>query len=264
MFTDALEEFRIDWEVAGKAASSVDCYVRRLLEFADVASHPTLADARGWVSSHPLPSMRRKRAQAIRAFGRWSDRVGDNDFPWWRNVPIPTEVETPQPTASAADFSNAIKVLVTSRDRALVGLLWGCGLRRSEVSRLERSDLNIADRVVVIRKTKSGHPRIVPLPPPSARLLRQHLRNWPHESVFNLSPNGITLLLRRHGLPPAHAWRRGWAVESLRSGVSETSIRAAAGWASGAMVARYTRTRAAELALYEFERAWAPSKNSRV
>ena len=40
------------------------------------------------------------------------------------------------------------------------------------------------------------------------------------------------------GVPSAHAWRRGWAVQALRNGVSETSVRAAAGWSSGAMVAR--------------------------
>ena len=46
--------------------------------------------------------------------------------------------------------------------------------------------------------------------------------------------------------PSAHAWRRGWAVQALRSGVSETSVRAAAGWSSGAMVARYTRALSGE------------------
>ena len=40
------------------------------------------------------------------------------------------------------------------------------------------------------------------------------------------------------GVPSAHAWRHGWAVQALRNGVSETSVRAAAGWSSGAMVAR--------------------------
>jgi len=40
--------------------------------------------------------------------------------------------------------------------------------------------------------------------------------------------------------PTAHDWRRGGPVRALRSGVSETSVRAAAAWSSGAMVARYT------------------------
>ena len=52
-----------------------------------------------------------------------------------------------------------------------------------------------------------------------------------------------------------YKWR-GWAVESLGRGVSEHSMRAAAVWSSGAMVARYTRARSSELAVAEFSRAW--------
>jgi len=45
-------------------------------------------------------------------------------------------------------------------------------------------------------------------------------------------------------------------IQALRSGVSETSVRAAAGWSSGAMVARYTRALSGELAVEEFQRSW--------
>jgi len=43
----------------------------------------------------------------------------------------------------------------------------------------------------------------------------------------------------------------------LRAGVSETSVKAAAGWSSGAMVSRYTRTLSGELAVEEFQRVWS-------
>lgn len=48
----------------------------------------------------------------------------------------------------------------------------------------------------------------------------------------------------------------GSGNQALRNGVSETSVRAAAGWSSGAMVARYTRALSSELALDEFARVW--------
>ena len=38
--------------------------------------------------------------------------------------------------------------------------------------------------------------------------------------------------------------------------MSETSVRAAAGWSSGAMVARYTNALSGELAVDEFQHAW--------
>jgi len=62
--------------------------------------------------------------------------------------------------------------------------------------------------------------------------------------------------LNKMGVSSAHAWRRGWAVQALRNGVSETSVRAAAGWSSGAMVARCTRALSDELAVEEFQRSW--------
>jgi len=37
----------------------------------------------------------------------------------------------------------------------------------------------------------------------------------------------------------------------------EVSVRAAAGWSSGAMVARYTRALSGELAVEEFQRSWS-------
>ena len=256
MFTDALPEFRADWLLSGKATSMVGCHLSLLRVLAETHDSPCLSDARVWVGDAPTVSMRRKRAQAVRAFGRWSESIGDNDFPWWRNLPVPTESEKPQPTATQADFDSGLSVLGSSRDRAVLSVLWGSGLRRSEVANLLVNDVSVADGVLVVRSSKTGKPRAVPMPPTTVRLVRRHLRGWNEQSLFALTTNGIRLMLRRHGLLPAHAWRRGWAVHSLRKGISEASVRSAAGWSSGAMVARYTRAMSAELAQDEFRRAW--------
>jgi integrase len=256
MFTDALAEFRADWLLAGKATSTVDFYLSLLRLLDAEALSFALADVRVWVGDASTVSMRRKRAQAVRAFGRWSESIGDNDFPWWRNLPVPTETEKPQPTATPADFDAGLSVLESKRDRAVLSVLWGCGLRRSEVANLVVSDVNVGDGVLVIRSSKTGKPRVVPMPPITVRSVRRHLRGWNESDLFALTTNGIRLMLRRNNLLSAHAWRRGWAVQSLRIGVSETSVRSAAGWSSGAMVARYTRAMSAELALDEFQRSW--------
>jgi integrase len=70
-------------------------------------------------------------------------------------------------------------------------------------------------------------------------------------------------MLQRIGAPSAHAWRRGWAVRCLRSGVSETSLKAAAGWSSGAMVSRYTNALRDEVAIEEFSRIWGRNLRTR-
>ncbi len=58
--------------------------------------------------------------------------------------------------------------------------------------------------------------------------------------MFGRPSNVIKLCLQCLDVPSAHAWRSGIAIRALRAGVSETSVKNATGWSSGAMVSRYT------------------------
>ncbi len=138
MFTDALSEFRADWLLAGKARSTIDGHLTLLRLLAEHDPDPGLPAARRWAASSPTLPMRRKRIQAVRAFGRWSESIGDNDFPWWQRLPVPTEPEKPQPTATLEDYNTALTRLTRPRDKAIVALLWRCGLRRAELARLAK------------------------------------------------------------------------------------------------------------------------------
>lgn len=256
MLEDALAEYRSDWIMAGKSPSTASTHVSLLRRYCSEVREMSIGSTREWVSSALTPSMRRKRAQAIRAFGRWSEQIGDNDVPWWPHIRVPVERERPQRTATPDDFKAALARLPGARDRAIVAVLWGGGLRRGEVANLTIRDVNLADGYLVVRSSKTGKPRVAPIPPTCVRLIRRHLRSWSADSLFGLGASGIRLMLQRNGLPPAHAWRRGWAVEALRAGISEASVRSAAGWTSGAMVARYTKALAEDLAVDEFRRSW--------
>ena len=175
-------------------------------------------------------------------------------------MPLAREVMRPQETAVESDYHEALKHAHTARDKALIEVLWSCGLRRSEIARLEIEDVNFADGFLVVRTSKTNRPRVAPLSPSARHALRKCIDKCSRGSLFGMTPNAIRLCLQRLGAPSAHAWRRGWAVQALRSGVSETSVRAAAGWSSGAMVARYTHALSGELAVDEFSRLWAMPK----
>ena len=116
--------------------------------------------------------------------------------------------------------------------------------------------MNFSEGFLIVRTSKTGKPRIAPLSPSARHALRKHIGKRSQGSLFDMTTNAIRLCLQRLDAPSAHAWRRGWAVHALRNGVSETSVRAAAGWSSGAMVARYTRALSGELAVEEFQRSW--------
>lgn len=260
MDTSMLESFRLDWILSGKASRTAEAYVRSLTHMLNAGAGSDPVRVRQWVMDTCDVSVRRKRGQAVRALGTWCDTQGIDAYSWWRQIPLAIEQERPQVTVVHADFVRALNVLQTLRDRTMVEVLWWCGLRRTEVAMLRLEDIDFVSGSLLVRQSKTGKPRIVPVPKPVLRNVRRLVGVRTNGLVFEMSSNAIRLILQRAGLPSAHAWRRGWAVNALSMGVSEASVRAAAGWSSGEMVSRYTRTLAGELAVNEFGRVWSQKK----
>lgn len=251
-----VEEFEFDWVLSGKSKLTAQKYAYDLKRFFTKYPIPNLSDAKQWVIETPSQVGRRKRGQALRAFDNWLIEQGINEMGWSRQIPLAKEKSLPQTTATEADYVKAKVSALTPRDKAVIEVLWSTGLRRSELCALEIGDVDFLGGFVVVRVSKTGKPRVVPISPAAKRAIRKIVYGKKSGSVFGMTPNAVRLLLQRLDAPSAHAWRRGWAVQALRSGVSETSVRAAAGWSSGAMVARYTRALSGELAVEEFQRSW--------
>jgi integrase len=256
MDTSLLREFQLDWQLTGRAHRTASDYVSAVLALLSHYPEPTLADVKQWIASTSSTPTQRKRGQAVRAIGKWAEMQQYDEFIWWQQVPLIRESVKPQATATEPDYLHALSVAQTPRDTALVEVLWSTGLRRSEIERLNVADLNLADSFLVVRTSKTGKPRIVPMSPQAQRALRRLLKGRDSGSVFEMSSNAIRLRLQRMGTVSAHAWRRGWAVRALRVGVSEASVKSAAGWSSGAMVSRYTMALTGELAVEEFHKRW--------
>jgi len=256
MYESLIGEFELDWRLAGKAERTAKDYASYIQSFLAECEEPKLEAARIWLNGCNSASVRRKRGQAIRALGKWAESHGYEIMPWWKSIAVPKELSRPQQTVTEAQYEAAVKRSKSVRDRALIEVLWSTGLRRSELARLALSDVNFEAGYVVVRQAKNGRPRVVPLTPAARHAIRRLIGKREGGTVFGMSSNAIRQRLRCLELPSAHAWRRGWAVSALRAGVSETSLKAAAGWSSGAMVARYTRALSGELAVEEFRKSW--------
>ena len=176
---------------------------------------------------------------------------------WWNDVPLAVERPRPQTTVTLEDYLTARSRVTQPRDAVIVELLWCTGMRRSEIARAQVEHVDLAIGILTIPVSKTGKFRTVPLSPAAIETLKGFLKERSTGSVTQLTSDGIRSVLRRLNAPPAHAWRRGWAVHALRNGVSEVSVRTIAGWSSGAMVARYTAALSNELAVSEFERLWS-------
>jgi integrase len=251
-----VDEFELDWHLSGKSKETAKKYAYDLRKFLSSHPTPTLIDAKHWVLETTSAAGRRKRGQALRAFGKWLNEQGIDAMDWAQKVPLAKEKSLPQTTATRADYIQSFNRANNPRDKAVIEILWSTGVRRAELCALQVEDIDFLGGFLVVRVSKTGKPRVVPLSPSAKRALRRLVYGRTSGSVFNMTPNAVRLLLQRLGAPSAHAWRRGWAVQALRSGVSETSVRAAAGWSSGAMVARYTRALSGQLAVEEFQRSW--------
>lgn len=251
-----IDEFVADWVLAGKSPVTAKAYKKSLLQLISTTEDPTLADIRIWLSETTGVEARRKKAQAARAFGAWCEQMDLGEFIFWKQIPLQKADIRPQQTVTQGEYLDSLKKCTTLRDVVLVELLWGTGMRREELARIHVEHLNLVEGFVVVPTSKSGRPRVVPLPPKARTTIRRFLKRRESGLLLEMSGNAIRLRLRRLGLPSAHAWRRGWAVHSLRAGVSEASVRAAAGWNGGSMVVRYTSALAGQLAVDEFVKTW--------
>ena len=251
-----IDEFVSDWVLSGKSPTTANAYKKNLILLLKYCSDPQLIDIKKWLTDAQTKEVCRKRAQSARAFGSWCEKVGLEEFGFWKQIPVQKIEIKPQCTVVEADYKKALSKCTTTRDTALVEMLWSTGMRREEIARACIEHIDFAGGFIVVPTTKNGRPRIVPVSPKLLQAMRKLIAKREYGSILNMSGNAIRQRLRRMGVPTAHAWRRGWAVQALRNGVSETSVKAAAGWSSGEMVARYTRALSGELAVQEFSRCW--------
>jgi integrase/recombinase XerD len=146
------------------------------------------------------------------------------------------------------------------RDRALVELLYGAGLRVSEAMGLEKGSVALEERVVRVLG-KGGKERLVPRGRPAAEAVRRYLalgrplldRRYRPELFLNarggaLTRAGAFLILKklaeRAGLEPGrvhpHLLRHSFATHLLEGGADLRSVQEMLGHADLGTTERYT------------------------
>jgi integrase/recombinase XerD len=151
------------------------------------------------------------------------------------------------------------------RDRAILELLYGSGLRRGELLSLELTDLNLADRFVFIREGKGKKDRVVPITEQAARWIAAYLETRtgsPYRRLFlgmkdDKPLNGTSIylrlkeLFRRAGFPKdmtVHAIRHACALHLLERGADVVAVKNLLGHAKLDTTAIYLRLTTGHLA----------------
>jgi integrase/recombinase XerD len=258
---------------ARRAPRTVDAYRRDLADLARSLGKPPakatdeevktwLADLRG---RGQAPSSVARRAAAARAFYRHLVLLGLRTDNPAAEVELPRRRNRLPRTLSPAEVERLIDAAKGTsprslRDRALVELLYGAGLRVSEAVGLERAGIDLDNRLV--RCTgKGGKERIVPLGREAAEAVRRYqARGRPYldrrhrpELFLNAQGGALTragafLILRKlaekAGLDPRrvhpHILRHSFATHLLEGGADLRSVQEMLGHADLGTTELYT------------------------
>ena len=258
---------------AQRSPRTVDAYRRDLAALhrflgKDVAS-VTPEELESWVASMRAEGLAAstiaRRVSAIRAYFRHLVLIGMRDENPAASLQLPRRGRTLPRALSPAETERLIDAATGTtpralRDRALVELLYGAGLRVSEAVGLEKNGVALEERVVRVLG-KGGKERLVPLGRPAAEAVRRYLalgrphldRRYRPELFLNarggaLTRAGAFLILRkladRAGLEPGrvhpHLLRHSFATHLLEGGADLRSVQEMLGHADVGTTERYT------------------------
>jgi integrase/recombinase XerD len=257
-----------------RSPRTVDAYRRDLADLAvhlsdTPAAAATRAELDGWVANlrarGMAPATITRRIAAARAFFRHLVLLGLREDNPAADVETPRRGRRLPRTLSPADVLRLIEAANGTtprslRDRALVELLYGAGLRVSEAVGLDRGRIDLEDRLVR-PLGKGGKERIVPLGHEAVDAMRRYLsRGRPYldrrrrpELFLNAQGGGLTragafLILRRlaekAGLEPErihpHLLRHSFATHLLEGGADLRSVQEMLGHADLTTTEIYT------------------------
>lgn len=178
------------------------------------------------------------------------------------------KIQRPLPKALSQDDVNmlinspTISNLLGIRDRAILELLYGSGLRVSEVSNLTSEDINLEAQTLVVREGKGNKDRVVPLTPISCKVISQYINRrftekpeWRKEKHIFLNHIGTPLTVRSiarlidkysrrlammMNISP-HQFRHSFATHLLNNGADIRAVQEMLGHASLSTTQIYTR-----------------------
>jgi integrase/recombinase XerC len=269
---------------SGNSAHTVDAYEADLRQFAEfTATEPSSIDVlkvREWMAdlyAQQLSTVTiRRKLAAVRGLFRYLLREGVVEKNVARLVRTPKAPKTLPEVMTAEQANRLIDDVATrklerphpARDRAIFELLYGCGLRVSELSGLDLQDLDRTEWWIRVRG-KGKKERQVPLPGKATEALQRYLgeravvRDQP--AIFlnhrggRLTDRGVrgivkmyaTTLSRDPSIHP-HSFRHAYATHLLADGADLRAIQELLGHARLSTTQKYTQVSLVDLmAVYD-------------
>lgn len=209
-----------------------------------------------------------RKLSAVRSLCRWLRREEALKRDPFQSVPVPRKQPRLPRFLTEAEVETLLSARgrETPRDRALLELLYSCGLRRSELCRLNAADVDFVGGVVRVFGKRSRE-RLVPAGHGALSALKEYLDASPRpgsRALFlnrrggRLSEEGVAFVVRRwaraHGLLKPlspHVFRHSFATHLLDRGCDLRSVQEMLGHRNLSTTQVYTH-----LSLEQLQRAY--------
>ena len=255
---EVLEEFETYLDLEGKSPNTIrmySYYVRRYLEWG--------GDLNARSAVRFLARLRKEGysnrslnlvVQALRAYFRFEGY--DEEAEKLKPPKVPRSL----PKALTRDEVKKLLSVIPptrKRDRLIVLLLYGAGLRVSELVNLKKSEVDLERGIIVVRGGKGAKDRVVPIPEFLVEEIRSYLETRSDSSEYllveerrkskdKLSTKTIWYLLKKYGdragveVTP-HKLRHSFATHMLERGVDIRAIQELLGHSNLSTTQIYTK-----------------------
>lgn len=255
---EPLKEFLKNLREKGCSRHTIASYERDLRQFYNYLGRKSLDSValetvRGFILSlyqgRQAVSIARK-VSVLKSFFRFLVKKGVLQVSPTDEISLP-KLPKKVPRFLVVDEAFALVETPTSkRDRAILELLYGCGLRVSELLGLRRQDVDLEEGwIKVLGKGKKE--RIVPVGGKARQALRiyeeQNGKSEPKGHLFNLTPRSVQRMIRKYVLKAGiakrvtpHTLRHSYATHLLESGADLRGIQELLGHSSLSTTQKYT------------------------
>jgi integrase/recombinase XerC len=210
--------------------------------------------------SKPSPATTQRRLSAIRSFYKWAVREDLLETSPAERIRSP---KSNQRVPRFFDYEEVSAIVERPtqtgwfqiRNRAILEIMYGAGLRVAEVASLDIFDISLSERLVDVREGKGRKQRIVPVGPPAVTAVREWLEvrgDTEDECLFlnkhkrRLSTRAMHRIVRDAGLKNGvvgshpHALRHTCATHLLAGGADLRAIQEQLGHSSLSSTQRYS------------------------
>ncbi|AHF80599.1 site-specific tyrosine recombinase/integron integrase [Thermococcus paralvinellae] len=253
-----IEEFEMYLELEGKSQNTVRMYSYYVRKFLEEGNDLNARSALRFLAKLKKSGYSNKSlnlvVQALKAYFRFEGLDGEAE-----RLKSPKVPKSLPKSLTKEEVKKLLSVIppTRKRDRLIVLLLYGSGLRVSELCNLKIEDVDFNQSLIIVRGGKGAKDRIVPIPKALLKEIEDYLKMRSDNSEYllveerrskkdRISPKTVWYLLDKYGKKAGikvtpHMLRHSFATHMLESGIDIRVIQEILGHSNLSTTQIYTK-----------------------